>query len=86
MPGLLPPPHSDWARQAFALPVHIVAAVDAVEHAGQHEQQIGQAVQILARRGSHGLGLLQRHHLALCTARHGAAYMGLRGSACRPAG
>ena len=37
-----------------------------------------QAVQILARSSSHGLGLLQRHHLAFCTARHGAAYMGLQ--------
>ncbi|MPM78233.1 hypothetical protein SDC9_125244 [bioreactor metagenome] len=67
------------ARQAFALPVHIVAAVHAVEHARQHEQQIGQAVEVLTRRGAHAaVALLQCHHRTLGAACHGAAHMRLR--------
>ena len=38
------------ARHAFALPVHVVAAVDAVENTRQHEEQVAQAIEIAARR------------------------------------
>ena len=37
-------------RHALTLPVHIVAAVHAVEHARQNEEQIAQAVEVVARR------------------------------------
>jgi hypothetical protein len=48
------------SRQPLALPVHVVAHAAigpvAVEHARQHEQQVRQAVQVLARRIAHRLG------------------------------
>ena len=48
------------ARQALALPVHVVATepveVRAVEYAGEHEQQVAQAVEVVARLGAHRAG------------------------------
>ncbi len=71
---------------ALAFPVHIVAhraiGAVAVEHAGQHKHQVGQAVEVLARRVFQCLLRFQRHHGAFGAARHGAAHMGLGGGAC----
>jgi hypothetical protein len=77
-------PASAAALQALALPVDVVAAIDPVEHPRQHEHQVGQAVQVLARRVLERLFIAQGHHGALGAARHGAAHMGLGGAA--PAG
>ena len=63
------------AHHALALPVHVVAAVHAVEHARQHEQQVAQTIQVLARRVFQRLGLAQRDNGAFGAARHGAADM-----------
>ncbi len=60
-----------------AVPVDVVAAqpveVGAVQHACQHEQQVGQPVQVLARRLVHRFDAGQRHQRALGAPRHGAA-------------
>ena len=42
--------------------------MQAVEHARQHEHQVAQAVEVLARRFADGFFVAQRHHLSLGTA------------------
>ena len=56
-------------------------AVEAVEHAGNHEHQIGQTVEVLARRFFDRLFVAQCHHGTFGAARHGAAHMGQAGAA-----
>lgn len=55
--------------QPLAAPIHIIAAeaieIGAVEHPGQDEEQVGQAIQVLAWRGVDGLGGGEGHHGAL---------------------
>src|SRR5690606_22986473 len=63
--------------QALALPVHIVAAIHAVEHAGEHEHQVGQAVEVLAWSVVDRLLIAQRHHRPFGTPRYRAAHVGL---------
>src|SRR2546426_148502 len=57
------------ALQPLAAPVDVVAAeaveVGAVEHARQHEQQVAQPVEVLARRRVDQLGLTERNQCAL---------------------
>ncbi len=73
------------------IPIHLGAGgvARAVERARQHEQQIGQAVEVLQQLGAQQRGRLllaglrhfagHRHHRPLGAARHGAAHMRLRG-------
>src|SRR6266705_3502368 len=46
------------------LPQHVTLARGAIEYTAQHEQQVGQAVEVLARGVIHCLVLGQRHHAA----------------------
>ena len=79
------------ALQPLAAPVHVVAAqaveVGAVEHARQHEQQIAQAVEVLARRG---VDRRRPRRAPPARARRGAPPCAPRARsrrcACRPAG
>src|SRR5690606_14438828 len=56
---------------ATLLPQHVAAAAGAVEHAREHEEQIGQAVQVLPRRLADRLVLGQRDDGALGAAADG---------------
>ena len=71
--------------QPFAFPVHVVARAAvgavAVEHAGEHEHQVREAVEVLARGGAQVFGFADGHDGAFGAARHGAAHVRLRGGA-----
>ena len=63
--------------------IHHSAAVGAVavEHAGEHEHQVREAVEVLARGGAQVFGFADGHDGAFGAARHGAAHVRLCGGA-----
>jgi hypothetical protein len=64
---------------ALAFPIHVLPTVHAVEHAREHEHQVRQTVEVLARRFFDRLFVAQGHHRAFGAACHGAAHMGQTG-------
>ena len=63
------------------MPQHIPAPRRAVEHAPEHEQQIRETIEILARAVVDSFGLRQRHQRTFGAAADGAGMVGARGGA-----
>ncbi len=72
----------DLSCVSLAVPQHIATASLAVETAGQHEKQVGEAIQVDAHSFRYGLFRRQGNYHALGTAADGTRQMGQ----CRGAG
>src|SRR3546814_7466737 len=63
---------------ALVLPDHLAVAAGAREHAGEHEQQVGQAVEVADRLRPHRLLARQGDGFALGAPHHGAREVAAR--------
>ena len=63
---------------ALVLPQHFAVARRAREHACEHEQQIGQAIEVADRFGAHRFDARQRNDFAFRAPAHGACEMAAR--------
>src|SRR6185503_15021529 len=66
---------------ALVPPQHIAAPAGAVERAPEHEQQVGEPVQVLSRALAHRFGAAEGHHAALGAPARGAREVRQRGGA-----